>query len=300
MSEQTSDWLAAGKGLPPQLRWSFTTDAELRSLRLARESGEVIALDDSGGLYQLDRRGRVKQLTRGLRELRGLAWCDTGEAGAALVGESRLCRLNERLEIEWSLELDEPALAVEISPFGDHVAVSLADGANSIYDADQERVGEFMTARPLSLLQFVATEPRLVAAAEYGLICSHDVDGNEVWSTRTWSNIGNLAASGDGHTLFLAAFSHGLQTYGKGGENRASYVLEGTANRVAASYTGERIVAATLERHLYWLDSDGQLLWAAPAPDDLQSVACDPLGEWIVCGFRSGRIMRLDWDSSER
>jgi len=58
-------------------------------------------------------------------------------------------------------------------------------------------------------------------------------------------------------------------------------------------------VVTTLERQLYWLDSDGELLWAAHPPDDVCCLGCDPLGNGIMCGFNSGRLIRLDWEPSE-
>jgi hypothetical protein len=64
MTEPEPDWLTSGKGERPRRRWSFTADAPLVCLELARESGEVLAADTSGGLYLLDRRGQIAALSR--------------------------------------------------------------------------------------------------------------------------------------------------------------------------------------------------------------------------------------------
>ncbi len=294
---ENSEWLRAGKGIAPQLRWSFTTDAPLVCLSFARETRELFAADASGGIYRLDRGGRIISLTRGLRDVRGLAWSDNGSAGAVLVGESQLCRFTEKMELTWSMDLSDTALAIAIAPYGQYIAVSLASGKNLILDSRKRKTAVYETIRPVSFLRFLVSKPEIIGAAEYGLLCRHHLNGTLVWSEKIWANVGDLSVSGDGETIMTAGFNHGIQTYDAEGSNRASYILEGTAKRVSTSYTADRVVASTVERHLYWSDSDGELLWATRVEEDIGHVVCDPLGEWIVCGFESGRLVRLDWES---
>ena len=90
MNESDPDWLSAGQGIRPQWSWSLTTDAPLVSMQLTRETGELLAADTSGGLYLLDRRGRVTSLTRGFQLLHALAWSDTGDCGAVAIGETNV------------------------------------------------------------------------------------------------------------------------------------------------------------------------------------------------------------------
>ena len=54
MTEGAADWLVTtGRGDRPTLRWSFSIDAPLADLRLARETGEIVAADIAGGLPAL-------------------------------------------------------------------------------------------------------------------------------------------------------------------------------------------------------------------------------------------------------
>lgn len=69
----------------------------------------------------------------------------------------------------------------------------------------------------------------------------------------------------------------------------------GTVFKVSASYGGQRIAAATTERYFYYMNADGRILWRAMLPDDVCRVVCEPLGSAVVCGFQSGRIVRLEW-----
>ena len=300
MTEQSpSDWLSAGRGIEPQLRWSFATDSPMVAMALARETGEVLAGDTSGGLYLLDRRGRVATLTRGFHPLTALAWSDSGNGGAAAIGDSKLCRLTNRLEVAWSIDLPDVILCLAVDPFGQYVAAGLANGSNYVFDPQKKRVSTFETIRPLRFMRFLATEPTIVGAAEYGHLCCHQLTGEQIWSEKLWSNAGDMAVAGDGETILLAGFNHGIQLFDGQGTNRGSFVVEGTPNRVSMSFLPNRLVASTLEHHLYWLDSDGEMVWATVLPEEVCQVHCDPLGNWFVCGFVSGRITRLDWDGPD-
>ena len=297
MSLFEPDWLSEGQGIPPKVRWAFATEAPLVALDMGRESGEVVAADATGGLYRLDRRGQLLTVSRGLKGVRNLAWSDTVAEGAAIVGERRVYRLNAQLEQEWSVGLPEPALGVAVAPFGHHTAISLANGGNLVLGPNSEQIAVFDTIRPMKWIKFVASEPVIVAAADYGQICAHQLNGLMLWSEKSFTSLGDMYAAGDGDTILLAGFNHGIQALDLNGSLRDSYLIEGTVSRVGCSFTADRIAAATMERHLYWLDSDGQLLWATRVDDDVVRVICDPLGEWLICGLTAGHIVRLDWES---
>jgi hypothetical protein len=254
-----------------------------------------LAADQSGGLYLLDRRGRVSSLNRGFHDVNAFAWSDTGTAGAMIIGEDKLCSFNRQFEIAWSIKLYQPALAIATTAYGNHVAVSLVNGNNLIFDARKTKIAGFETIRPLSFLQFVVTRPALLGAAEYGLLCRHQLSGAPVWSEKLWSNVGDVSAYGDGQALHVAGFNHGVQTFSEDGNHKGSYMVEGTPNHVSTSFVPKRIAVSTLERHFYWLADDGELLWATQLPDDVCRLRCDPHGNWVVCGFASGRIVALEW-----
>jgi len=298
MSVADQKWLDGGRGLPPEWTWSFTADAPLVGLELARESGETIVADAAGSVYLLDRRGRIVTLSRGLHTLSGIAWSDSGASGAVIVGDSILTVLNRQLRVVGTTDLREPILAVAIDPFGRHFAACLENSETQILNANRKTIARFTTTRPLSYAQFVATETDLISAADNGLICRHHLDGSPVWGEPWWSNIGDLSVTGDGRTIFIAGLNLGIQRFDGGGNSQGTYVLEGTPNRISASFSLKRLVASTVEKGLVWLDSEGEVLWATQTPEEIRCLRCDPLGAGIVCGFESGRVARLDWGYS--
>jgi len=297
MNAQAPDWLRSGRGNSPELSWSFMADAPLVGVESAWEAGNILAADETGGLYLLDRSGRIVTLTRRFQDIEAIAWCDTGTAAAVILGEDELCLLDGQMTEQWRTRLGDTILAVALAPYGQHIAVSLANGENIVYDSQRSVVSRFTTVRPLSFLQFLATEPMIIGAAEYGLLCCHALDGSAVWTEKLWSNAGDMSATGDGETIYLAGFTYGVQVFDADGTHHGSFVLEGTPNHVSTSYRPLDLIVTTLERQFYRLDANGDMLWTSVLPDDVCRVHCDPQGGAVVCGFASGRIVRLEWDT---
>jgi hypothetical protein len=297
MSMSEPLWLRDGQGIPPTLRWTFSLEAPLVAMDMGRESGEVLAADETGGLYRIGRQGELLTLSRGLRGVRTVAWSDTNAAGAVIAGDRKVFRLNGSLEAEWSVGLPEAALGIALAPFGRQIAISLANGGNLVLGEQSEQLSIFETIRPLKWVQFLASEPVLIGAAEYGQVCAHRINGEQLWSEKCFTSLGEMCAAADGETILLAGFNQGIQSLGGDGSTGDSFLIEGTVSRVSCSFNADRIAAATLERQLYWLDSDGQLLWATEVDEEIIRVICDPLGEWLLVGMKSGHILRLDWES---
>ncbi len=294
MSELRPDWLRDARGSTPTQRWSYAADAPLADLQLARESGEILIADTSGGLYLLDRLGRLQSLIRLSETPSRVAQSDDGEAAVVVLDDRTIAWFERPLQLAWTRELPDAILGVAMAPFGTHVAVGLADGTNAIYTSANKRLCKFESVRPLRHLRFLVTEPELVAAAEYGYLARYDLRGEVAWSQTLWSTIGDLAVTGDGKFNYLAGYAHGIQVFNDGGTATGSWVLEGTASLVSTTYRKDGLAAATLERHLARLGADGSLRWLATAPEDVLALRIFPLGESLICGFRSGRVVRLD------
>lgn len=288
------EWIY-GSGVGPQVKWNFGTDGKLTALALARESGDLIVADQAGTLYRLDRRGQIAAMTRLHAPLIALVWSDDGTSGAGISGEDVIIRFDRELKTISKISLPDICISLAITPFGNHLAAGLANGLNLIFNERKRRIAQFETMKPLSFLEFCTSEPTLFGAAEHGLVCAHDLQGREIWQQKNWSNVGQLSITGDGDLVYLASFGHGVQAIDGDGVSIGSYVLDGTVNLVDVSFEPNRLIVSTIERQLYWLDADGELLWTTQLPDDLVNICCDALGEWCMVGMVNQGVYRLDW-----
>lgn len=294
MTAGTPEWLRSGRGTMPSQRWGFATDAALTEFDFARESGEVLAADESGGLYRLDRRGRVQSLTRTSHQIRLVAMADDGSAGVAVLDDTTLAWFDGSLQFRWTRDLPDEAIGLAISPLGTHVVVGMTSGVNIVYDADKRKTSMFESLRPLRFLEFVAETPAIVAAADYGFFARYALTGEMQWNERLFSTVNDLAITGDGSHIALAGLTHGIQMYDSEGNSRGSLIMEGTTHRVSSTYQRRRLAAATLERHLLMTDAKGDLMWMAEPPEDIVRIRLAPLGDFLIVGLASGRVVRLD------
>ena len=299
MSDHTpsfdTSWLREGQGRPPELRWAFQGDDAIVSLALSRESGDVFVCDAASNFYRLSRAGKIAAVTHPSTPLAQLAWSEDGQWGYGLISDKTVVRFDRNLQIDWEYESHDDILALAASPFGHHVLITHTDATNVVLNERKRKIARFETVRPLQFAKFCGTEPVLFGAAENGLLCCHNLVGAQLWQERVWSNVGSMSVTGAGDIIYLSNFSHGVQAFDGDGTSLGVYVLEGTVDRVSTSYEPYRLIATTIEQFVYWLDSDGDLIWSSGAPTSIVDIACDPLGDWALVALQSGELIKLEW-----
>ncbi len=229
----------------------------------ADEAASLLIATKRGQLTLMRQDGAMLESTREFSEIRRLVWCDAGTFGAVLPREDQLVFIDRQLRPLWNVSITGRILGLAIAPHGGHLAFSTDSGRTHIVTADRRELARIDTARPMDHLAFLSEEPALIAAAEFGSLASYDLSGNEIWSEKLMTNVGDLAVSGCGRRILLAAFNHGIQLYNRTGKQRGSFMVDGIPARVAGSTTRSRIAVLTLENRIYWLNFDGELQWAA-------------------------------------
>lgn len=294
----TPEWLKTGSGRAPGVAWSMRTEAEVVATALARETGTTYVADASGSIYALDRKGEIQCVTRGFSGLDRLEWADDGSSGAIVTDGEQVSRLSPRLESLWSATLPGEVLSVALDPYGNHLAIGMATRKTFILNWRNKRVTEFETMRPLRFIRFAAGEPHLIGAASQGLLCRHHLSGEEVWNEQVFSNVGDLRITGNAGMILIAGFNHGVQVYDGDGSHRGAYMVEGTPKLADSTFMRDSVLVATIEKHLYWLDSDGEMHWATETDDEIIGLHCDPLGEAATVAMQSGWVHRLSWQTT--
>jgi hypothetical protein len=295
MTKDAATWVRTGKGPSPHVRWCLALEAPLVDLCLCDESGDTIAVDQAGSLYRIDRNGTIVDLSRSFPNTRFLDWSDTGTHGA-IASHDTLCWIDQDLQPQWTQTMPAEITDIAVDSHGRYVAVSVKSGSMWIFGGDKRRVVEVETLRPIHQLGFVCLKPQLIAVADQGLACAIDFEGDAVWSQELWMHAGDLSFTGDGSTVLIAGYQHGIQILNEQGEQSGAYVLPGSPHRVSTGFQGQRLAAATVERQVCWLNADGDLIWDATSPDDISRLACEPLADGFRCGLATGHILNLTWE----
>ena len=289
-------WIANGRGAVPRVAWAFRAEAELVAVKTAREGGRTLVADAGGGLSRLGPGGRLEHLQRGLKDLTALAFADAGTAAAAAFGDDVLGWIEPDLKVKWTQTMPSAITALAVDPHGRHAAVALASSDVAVVTNRKKRLARFASLRPLASLHFLATEPKLVGAAGDGFLGSFDLRGRQELDVKTFANCGDLAVTGDGRRMALAAYNLGVQRLDASGRVRDTLAVGGTPGRVALPFSGAGpLAAATQERQLFRLTAGGEIDWAAEAPDDVVALALDAAGGELTVGVAAGRVVRLSF-----
>jgi len=261
--------------------------AEARTLLLATTAGTLTLLRQDGSLLKN---------SRGFGGVKSVVWSGVGNYGAVVVGDNKLVCIDASLTALWDVQVTGQITAAAITPFGSHLAICTDSSRTHIITSDRKQVAKFDTIRTLDFVQFVTEQPKLIGAAEFGHLCCHDLDGNELWNQRLSSNVGAMSVTSCGRRILLAGFNHGIQMLTGKGNQRGSFMVDGIPAMVCVSANRRRIAALTLESRIYWMNFEGDMLWAADlSADPPKRIAVGPLGERLFVVTTSGRLLQLRW-----
>ncbi|HWE38434.1 MAG TPA: hypothetical protein VG406_17815 [Isosphaeraceae bacterium] len=287
----------------PAVAWTIVTEAPLRGVGLARESGTVLAWDEGDRLYLIDPSGTTRASSRAPAKLSHAAISDTGTLVAAVGEGPRLWLLGPDLEpIAERSAIREPS-ALAIDPHGRFVAIaSKVGGATQLYNRHGKQAGRFETLEPLAHLAFVASAPMIIAAGSYGMLVGvglraagqGKLAGSPIWQQSLMANIGRVAATGDGGMILTSCYTHGIQRFDLRGRSEGSYHLGGTAAHAVPDFAGRTIVAATTEGELAVMNGAGNVRWKTAAPRAAIGLEVDALGRSFVYGLATGEVVRVD------
>ncbi len=292
----TDDWSRVGRGRRhPVTSWTYAARSKPTAVDFDLESGDVSIVTADGRLHLLDSDGSRRREPLAIDAGPAMDWADTAIGGVVQMGPRRAGWVNHNGAIRWTVDCHNDILDVATSPFGNAIAISFSDRQNVVLDISQKPIGEFTSIRPLKFLRLASHRPVVVGSADTGVLSSHDIGGGERWSHQLWTNVGGLDINGNGHTVLLAAFNHGIQRFNNRGRPQGFYDIGGTAHIASVSYIGTIIAAATMEERFVLIDRSGDILWQATLPEPLEVLRCGPFGEQVVCGFASGLVQCLKW-----
>ena len=296
MNTPATDWSQSGRGRRhPVTAWTYSAGSKPAVLDVDLESGDVsiVTADEHLHLLGPDGSRRCEPLANCTGP--AMDWADTAIGGVVQLGPRRAGWVNQQGVTHWVVDCHNDILDVATSPFGNAIGISFADRQNVILDINQQPIGEFTSIRPLKYLRLVPRRPVVIGSADTGVLSSHSITGDERWSQQIWTNVGGMDINGNGRTILLAAYNHGIQRFNNRGRSQGFYDIGGTAHIASVSYIGTIIATATMEDRFVLIDRDGSILWQATLPEPVTAMRCGPFGEHVVLGFSSGLIQCLRW-----
>ena len=283
-------------GIRPEIAQDDIFPEGIVGIDYAAEARTLLVGTKSGHLTLLDVEGRLLKTERNLTGLEKVVWADTGRFGAVVQQRKKLVCIDSSLKPTWDVKLTAEILSLAITSHGSHIAVAADSSRTHIVTTGRKEITKFDTSRPLDYLHFHSEHPELIGAAEFGHLCCHALTGEEMWSERIMNNVGGMGVSACGRRILLAAFNHGIQVMNRSGKQRGSFMVDGIPCDVSAAANKSRMAVLTLESRIYWMNFDGDLIWAADlSSDPPRHLEVCPLGERLFVATESGRLLQLVW-----
>ncbi len=265
----------------------------------------ILAWDEGNQLYLLNTRGESQSFSRAPGPITAGAISDDGSLMALLVESSgaELLLLSGDFEVRLERPAPPESSFLTIDPHGRYVAIGGRQRALHLISRNGRPVGRLEVMEPLSHLCFIADRPLLIGAAAYGMVVgvalesgrnADRLDPEILWQDRLTSNVGRLAASGDGSIILASCFTLGIQRFDLRGRNEGSYHLGGTVSQAVSDFPGRTMAATTLEGDLAVLSPSGHVRWRTQLERPASALEIDPLGRYLIHGRATGEISRLD------
>ncbi|MDQ2622426.1 MAG: hypothetical protein M3Y45_05230, partial [Actinomycetota bacterium] len=291
--------------LDPGETWTIITESPLKGLALAKEAGWILAWDEGNRLTLLDANGETISTTRSSSRIIAATISDDGSRIVVLSeGDSAgLLILSGDLEILVERPAPSESTFVATDPFGRYVAVGGRLGPVQILDRHGRAAGRIETVQSMAHLCFIPDRSFIIGAAAFGMLAGVELEASRtsnrllaevVWQDRLMSNVGRLTTTGDGSMVLASCFTHGIQRFDLDGRNEGAYHLGGTVAHAVPDYPGRTIAASTLEGELAVLNSAGNVRWRTTLARPPIALEIDPLGRFVIHGFSTGEITRLD------
>lgn len=294
MTEPAQDPLTGSASRFMRPLWTHSLLQTPRGLLFAREQCRLLVWDEQSWLYLFNLTGNLQSQRQFSSTISAGSCADDGSAFAIIEGDRTLHWLAPDLSTRWQITLPRRALALALDPFGQYVAVSDEGGNVEIFNRLEQRVSQVEVPRPLEFLSFVPAAPFLIGSSDYGLVACLDFTGRIVWRDGLVAHVGGLTVSGEGTSILLACFTHGLQGYSLAGQKLNRSGKFWPCRLASVSFDGRYVLAGGLTRELMLLSSSGQLLGSCNLDEGIVGLALSALADRAFVALGDGKIQGLE------
>jgi hypothetical protein len=279
----------------PTPLWSHQLADPIAGLAFARESGHVLTWDVSRHVVLLSGRGTLQSQFTDSRPCLSADIADVGSA-IAIANDESIAWLRPDLTPRWRKPLGARPTAIAIDSHGRCVAVADAGNKLHLFDKSGRPIGSLLaTPRPLYHLHFLATEPLLIGAADFGLLTALDLRTMRwTWQDNPVIHLGDLTGSADGQTIAVSCFSEGVRRYDPLSKSMAILPTPEPCRYVGMSNGGRHFLVGTIVSSLIALDDSGRVCFDQRFDQPVAGVALSPLADTGIVALADGRVLGLD------
>jgi hypothetical protein len=220
---------------------------------------------------------------------------DVGSA-VAVAGDESVAWLRPDLSPRWRKPLTAKPTAIALDSHGRCLAIAESSNKLHLFDKSGRPIGSpLVTPRPLYHLHFLATEPLLIGAADFGLLIALDLRTMRwTWQDSPVIHLGDLTGSADGLIIAAGCFSEGIRRYDSMGKPSANLATPEPCRYVGVSNGGRHFLIGTIMSSLVAIDETGRVCFEQRFDQPVAGVALSPLGDTGIVALADGRVLGLD------
>ena len=256
-------------------------------------SQEVVVVDDRRLFYFLGPEGKVRwKKTLKTRPL-ALAMADDASSIGLLCQRGRLENYGVGGTRIWQVELPSETISLDMEPQGRSFVVGTKRGEIIFLNSLGREVGRTKAAHEVHFLRLASQISTLLSASRFAQVSYFDPGGDFLWKVSLGCNLQDVALSGSGDLILLAALARHIFAYNGEGEALGTYRVGGWASCVKTDKDGRFVFAANTQDDIVVLSRIGEVLFHYRLRERITSLAVSPSGHHLAVGTRSGKCILL-------
>jgi len=278
--------------------WKFSAEGEITLLAISA-AREVVVVDDRRRFYFLGPEGDVHWKKMLKTKPLAVAMADDASSIGQLCQAGVLENYGPGGEPIWQVELPDDAISLDMEPRGRSFVVGTKKGEIIFLNSAGQEVGRTKAAHEVYFLTLAPEISTLLAASRFAQVSYFDPGGDFLWEVSLRCNLQDVAVSGSGDFILLAALARHIFAYNGQGEALGTYRVGGWASRVETDRRGRFIFAANTEDDIVVLSRTGEVHFHYRLREKITSLAASPSGHYLAVGTHSGECILLQLPETE-
>ncbi len=274
-------------------QWHRDFDAPVIIARTAGESGCILAADDEGALYLIDRNGRLvwsKQLSF---LPSALAIDATGRRIVAAADSGTLVVFDQdEPERVWERLIFQP-VSLDLTPTGSRLATADAGGNVALINPASGARETMQWGDKYRYVRFLKSGAALLAVGQYGQVVHLSLHEDKTWQKDFRCNTRSPSVSEATGMILVPAPHFGIIALDASGREMGLFEVPGGPRCVAISPVGDAIFVVNEDSDLFVFEPDGKVLFRENASRGIMQLEVDSIGTALTAVTTCGAVERL-------
>lgn len=279
--------------LKVSLDWRRNFEAPAALMRVARDSGDVLAVDEDARLYLLSNYNVIIASLQ-LPWMPAAAAVDGYAATLAVISPAgRLLVLDRGCQVLTDAQVAWRPTSLDISPAGSSIAFVDGAGKVGVIDLPGTQVDYLDSAGPYYHVRFAAGGADILAVGQFGKVLYVSGAASVEWHKdyRCHTSVPSLAHATD-YILIPSPYYGIIALHADGREKGLFDVPEGP-KVLAVNADAGRVFVMNEKNELMVFESEGRVLFRQPLGGGLLQMECDAAGETLTTLTTTGAVEKF-------